>query len=82
MKKKVTAALLFAATGFAYAQSSVTLYGIVDTGIQYYNNAAAGGSVVGMPSLTGEVPSRFGIRGVEDLGAASRPFSCLRTVLH
>jgi predicted porin len=77
MKKKVTAALLFAATGFAYAQSSVTLYGIVDTGIQYYNNAAAGGSVVGMPSLTGEVPSRFGIRGVEDLGGGFKTFFVL-----
>ncbi|MGY6156198.1 porin [Paraburkholderia graminis] len=58
----------------ATAQSSVTLYGIVDTGVQYYNNAAVGGSVVGMPSLTGAVPSRFGFRGIEDLGGGLKAF--------
>jgi predicted porin len=59
------------------AQSSVTLYGIVDTGVQYYNNAAGGGSVVGMPTLTGEVPSRFGLRGSEDLGGGFKTFFVL-----
>ncbi|MCO8612090.1 porin [Burkholderia multivorans] len=58
----------------ATAQSTVTLYGIIDTGVQYYNNAAAGGSVVGMPSLTGSVPSRFGFRGVEELGGGFKAF--------
>src|SRR5437868_12437876 len=66
-----------AASPGAHAQSSVTLYGIVDTGIQYYNNAAGGGAVAGMPSLTGEVPSRFGLRGVEDLGGGYRAFFVL-----
>lgn len=66
--KRVFAVGLFATVPLAQAQSRVTLYGVVDTGIQYYNNAAAGGAVVGMPALTGEMPSRWGLRGEEDLG--------------
>jgi len=53
----------------AFAQSSVTLYGIVDTGVEYVTHASAtGGSMVRMPSITGELPSRWGVRGTEDLG--------------
>ena len=53
----------------ALAQSSVTLYGIVDTGIEYVSHAnAAGDHVFRMPAVTGELPSRWGLRGVEDLG--------------
>ncbi|SOE98752.1 Outer membrane protein (porin) [Burkholderia sp. OK233] len=59
----------------AYAQSSVTLYGIIDTGVEYYNNAGPGkGSFVGMPTVTGEVASRFGLKGVEDLGGGNKAF--------
>jgi len=54
----------------AFAQSSVTLYGVMDTGVEYVSHAnAAGDHVVRMPGITGEVPSRWGMRGVEDLGA-------------
>jgi predicted porin len=78
MKKYSMAALLCAAaSGFAHGQSAVTLYGIVDTGVQYYNHAAAGGSVTGMPNLTGEVPSRFGLKGSEDLGGGYTAFFVL-----
>ncbi|MCC8392747.1 porin [Paraburkholderia sp. MMS20-SJTR3] len=60
---------LCAVSGAAAAQSSVTLYGIVDTGIEYVSHAnAAGNSVVRMPGVTGEFPSRWGLRGNEDLG--------------
>ncbi|QGZ63352.1 porin [Paraburkholderia acidisoli] len=50
----------------AFAQSSVTLYGIVDTGLMYVNNQH-GASNWEMTSgkLSG---SRFGLRGEEDLG--------------
>ncbi|HEY3536204.1 MAG TPA: porin [Trinickia sp.] len=52
-----------------FAQSSVTLYGILDTGIEYVSHANANGSkVVRMPGITGELPSRWGMRGAEDLG--------------
>lgn len=77
MKRLCAAAVLIGATGLAWGQSSVTLYGIVDTGVEYYNNAAKGGSFVGMPTLTGEVPSRFGLRGVEDLGNGYKAFFVL-----
>lgn len=57
------------AAGSAMAQSSVTIYGIIDTGVVYTTNANANGnSVFKMPSLTGSFPSRIGFRGTEDLG--------------
>lgn len=67
MKTKLGVALAtaMALAGPACAQSSVTLYGIIDTGVSYYNNAAHGGSFAGMPTLTGEVPSRWGLRGTD-----------------
>jgi len=53
----------------SFAQGSVTLYGILDTGVEYVSHAnAAGDSVVRMPGITGELPSRWGIRGSEDIG--------------
>ena len=59
--------------GTAQAQSSTTLYGVVDTGIEYVNNiGAAGKSVWRMPTLTGSVPSRWGIRGIEDIGGGKK----------
>lgn len=77
MKKMIAAAWLAGTSVLAWGQSSVSLYGIVDTGIEYYNNAAKSGSFVGMPSLTGEVPSRFGLRGQEDLGGGYKAFFVL-----
>ncbi|MDR7007425.1 porin [Paraburkholderia strydomiana] len=64
----ILAAGLFSAS--AFAQSSVTLYGVLDTGVEYVSHAnAAGGYVVRMPGITGELPSRWGMRGSEDLGS-------------
>ena len=69
-----------ALAGPACAQSSVTLYGIIDTGVSYYNNAAHGGSFTGMPTLTGEVPSRWGCEARRISAAATRLSSCSKTV--
>lgn len=68
----MAAALASAATG-VHAQG-VTLYGVVGTGIEYLNHAnPQGDSVVRMPSSTaGLVPSRWGLRGTEDLGGGHR----------
>lgn len=53
----------------AFAQSSVTLYGIVDTGVEFVSHAnPAGNYVVRMPGISGEYPSRWGIQGKEELG--------------
>jgi predicted porin len=53
----------------AMAQSSVTLYGGIDEGIDYVNNSA-GSSLVRLRDGTwdGMLGSRFGLSGVEDLG--------------
>ena len=72
MKKTLVAlAIASAFTGAAYAQSSVTMYGIVDGGVQV--NDPKGGTVTNAPSATGinsgiQSGSRFGVRGSEALG--------------
>ncbi|MES2229681.1 MAG: porin [Pseudomonadota bacterium] len=66
MKKFATLAVLAAISGGAYAQSSsVTLFGVVDAAARYVKN-----SDKHMYSLAsgGTNSSRFGFRGVEDLG--------------
>jgi predicted porin len=61
--------LAVCAPAVTQAQSSVTLYGIIDTGIEYVTNVGPQkSSVVRMPTLTGSIPSRWGLRGKEDLG--------------
>jgi len=51
-----------------HAQSSVSLYGIVDTGVEYVSHTnAAGSGLFRMPSVSGELPSRWGLRGEEAL---------------
>ncbi|MFC0698418.1 porin [Paraburkholderia humisilvae] len=54
----------------AHAQSSVTLYGIIDAGLIYTNNVAKAGAHGPLFQATsGEINgSRFGVRGSEDLG--------------
>ncbi|GAB5101253.1 porin [Caballeronia sp. HLA56] len=70
MKQKMMAAAgALALSCGVHAQSSVTLYGIVDTGIELVTHAGpADDKVVRMPGITGTVPSRWGLRGTEDLG--------------
>ena len=72
--RSATVVLLMTTSCAAYSQSSITLYGIVDTGVEYYNHAAGGGNFVGVPTLTGEVPSEWGIAGTEDLGGGNKAF--------
>lgn len=68
MKKSLIALAAVAASGAAFAQSSVTLFGVVDTGIGYINNAnAAGDNKYGVYN-SGNSTSRLGFRGTEDLG--------------
>jgi len=69
MKKKVIViaiALLGATASSAFAQSSVTLYGVIDEGIDYTNNVGHG-SVVELTSGYAQ-GSRWGMKGTEDLG--------------
>ncbi len=83
MKKSLMAlAALAALSGAATAQSSVTVYGVVDAAVEYVNELASaaptvvngqlvpqtGGSRISMPTTGGLSSSRWGLRGVEELG--------------
>ncbi|ABE36801.1 gram-negative porin family protein [Paraburkholderia xenovorans LB400] len=63
-------ALLSAVAVNAYAQSSVTLYGLVEDGLIYTNNQQGHANI---QATTGQTnTSRFGVRGMEDLGGGYR----------
>lgn len=66
MKKSLIALAVLAAAGTASAQSSVTLFGIVDATVQRVSNS--GGPSVTRLHNSGESSSRLGFRGTEDLG--------------
>jgi predicted porin len=71
IKPFFSAAALFLWAGASYAQSSVTLYGIIDTAVIYGNNENTGNGVgrSGIEMNSGGISgSRFGFRGTEDLG--------------
>lgn len=66
MKKSLLALALFGAfAGAASAQSSVTIYGIVDTGYAHIDN---GGDSVNSLRSGNNNSSRIGFKGAEDLG--------------
>src|ERR1700730_601679 len=78
MKKAYLGCLLGGFVCAAHAQSTITLYGIVDLGVTYVNNAQtgkAGDALSGAHQFaltdgtaTGVSGSRWGLRGTEDLG--------------
>ncbi|WP_244816943.1 porin [Caballeronia sp. Lep1P3] len=74
MKKNLLATAAFAAfaalASSAHAQSSVTLYGIIDAGISYANNSATrtGSDHIFKYDDGVAQGSRWGLRGSEDLG--------------
>jgi predicted porin len=74
MNKKVAAlaALSPLLAAAAHAQISVTLYGLIDEGFEAVSNAPASGSTGGrvyrLDSTFGLNSSRWGLRGIEDLG--------------
>lgn len=61
----IAAAALTTFAGAAFAQSSVTLFGIVDAGVMHIKN---GDTARKLQSVDGLSSSRLGFRGVEDLG--------------
>jgi len=75
MKKTLLAAALLAGfAGAASAQSSVTLYGVIDGGLRYNkvsldNNPGASNFGMAYGQQSG---NRFGFRGVEDIGGGNR----------
>jgi len=70
MKKVALAAILAIVATTASAQSSVTLYGLIDAGLTYTNNQ--GGSH-NFQATSGSVDeSYFGLRGAEDIGGGTK----------
>ncbi len=67
MKKSLVALAVLAAAGAASAQSSVTLFGIVDASIGHISGSNGGQSRTYLGN-SGLNSSRLGFRGVEDLG--------------
>ena len=68
MKKFIcgSAVVLSLCSTMAHAQSSVTLYGIIDAGLTYFSNLNGHGTIV---AQDGSVQAnRWGVRGTEDLG--------------
>lgn len=61
----------FAAVGTAHAQSSVTLYGTIDTALTYVHNASGNQNLWALGNASGGDLSgtRWGLKGQEDLGA-------------
>lgn len=71
MKKTLIALAAVAAAGAAFAQSSVTLYGVADIGIQDTNAAVKKYSnklQLDSSNTMNNGTSRWGLRGTEDLG--------------
>jgi predicted porin len=76
MKKTLLAVTLLGIfAGGAHAQTSVTLYGILDEGLMFNTNAKnvvggvnVGGRLLNLDSTNGINGSRWGMKGAEDLG--------------
>jgi predicted porin len=89
MKKSLFAlAAVTAFAGAAQAQSSVTVYGIMDMGIAGGNSRAANGTTGTVTNSTGagvqqsaQSTSRLGFRGNEDLGGGMSAFFTFETGL-
>ena len=71
MKKSLLAlAVLGSFAGVAAAQSSVTLFGVADASARQVKNGSAGSQK--QLASGGNATSRFGLRGLEDLGGGLR----------
>ncbi|MBR8501625.1 porin, partial [Burkholderia cenocepacia] len=75
-KTLIVAAAAASFATVAHAQSSVTLYGVLDAGITYQSNVASK-SLWSMGS--GIDQSRFGLRGSEDLGGGLKAIFTLES---
>ncbi|WP_213956142.1 MULTISPECIES: porin [unclassified Variovorax] len=65
MNKNIFAATVAAFAGVASAQSTVTLFGVVDVDIDHFSQNGVSRTML---SHSGNAPSQIGFRGTEDLG--------------
>uniref|UniRef100_UPI003F49A757 porin n=1 Tax=Cupriavidus yeoncheonensis TaxID=1462994 RepID=UPI003F49A757 len=68
MKKVFAVLAASVAANVAYAESGVTLYGLADAGVEYINNTGRNGDGLVRVTSGNLSGSRWGLRGVEDLG--------------
>ncbi len=78
--KLLAATMLALATTVVWAQSSVTIYGIVDAAVERADSGS-GSSVTRLVSGQGSA-SRLGFRGTEDLGGGLRAIFSLEAALN
>src|ERR1700743_596828 len=77
MKKYLLLAPLMASSAVALADGSVTLYGKIDTGLQFQSGLPKGSQVA---AQSGDwAPSRFGMTGSEDLGGGTQAIFTLES---
>jgi len=69
MKKTLIAAAVLSLSGAAFAQTNVTLFGILDAGLAIGNGSTSDKTVL---RNSGIASSRFGVQGVEDMGGGLR----------
>ncbi|REE07095.1 putative porin [Paraburkholderia sp. BL27I4N3] len=84
-----TLVILSLSTGFTYAQSNVTLYGIIDSGLNYTNNVQTAKTATGLKGghqiamieggSAGLQGSRWGLKGSEDLGGGLKALFLLES---
>lgn len=68
MKKLLLATLLASACGMSYAQSSVSVYGVLDQSYYGVNSSSGATQTQNGLNSSGTATSRFGLKGSEDLG--------------
>ncbi len=69
-KSSIALGILGVFASFAFAESQVTLYGIIEDGVLVSKGKGFSAGVSMIPTFA--VPSRWGIRGSEDLGGGTR----------
>lgn len=73
LRQAAVVALTAAAACESAAAQSVTMFGLIDAAVEHVNNVGPARSDLSrMPSLTGSLPSRWGLRGTDDLGDGLR----------
>jgi predicted porin len=87
MKKLLLALLAVSSIGLAQAQSSVTIYGILDVGYIGTNYRGTAGDATAKQNTNAignnaETSSRLGFKGVEDLGGGTSAFFTVETGLN